>query len=122
MSHQLKLGLMVMSGPDDGHIHDLQGKFVHDEGLDRWVCRFTIGRRDTCDICVPFDTLVSRVHAVVEVNRNGQIWLVDEQSRNGTFFGRERLSVPVEIKESDFFRVGKTWLRVQYLQMPEEVS
>ncbi|MCI0714081.1 MAG: FHA domain-containing protein [Chloroflexi bacterium] len=118
----VKLELMVMSGPDDGLVHSVKGNFVHDERVDLWRCRFTIGRRDVCDVCIPFDTLVSRLHASVEITPDGQIWVKDEESRNGTFVGRERLAlVPAELRQGDMFKVGKTLLRLEQVHIAEEV-
>lgn len=117
--HDVQLDLMIMSGPDDGLIHKLTGDFVHDEHLDQWGCRFTMGRRDACHVCIPFDTLVSRLHASLEITPDGHIWLVDEKSRNGTFFGREKVTVPYEIEQDDLFKVGKTLVRVQQLLIVE---
>lgn len=120
MTPDVTLELMIMSGPDDGLVHTLQGDFRHDEHLDQWHCRFTIGRRDSCDVCVPFDTLVSRLHALLRVMPDGTIWLIDEDSRNGTFVDRDRLTVPETLHERQMFRVGKTWVRIQSLQLAEE--
>ena len=111
-----------MSGPDDGLVHSVKGNFTHDDRVDIWRCRFTIGRRETCDVCVPFDTLVSRLHASIAITPDGQIWVKDEESRNGTFAGRERLSVvPIELRQGDMFKVGKTLLRLEQVQIAEEV-
>lgn len=119
--YDIEVDLMIMSGPDDGLVHRLVGNFVHDDHLDQWGCRFTLGRRDTCHVCIPFDTLVSRLHASLEINPDGQIWLVDEKSRNGTFVGREKVNVPYELEENDFFKIGKTLVRIQNLRIAEEV-
>jgi pSer/pThr/pTyr-binding forkhead associated (FHA) protein len=107
------LELMIMSGPDDGKICSLHGKFKHDDRLDLWRCRFTIGRRDSCDVPIPFDTLVSRLHATIQISPEGEVWLLDEDSRNGTFIDREKVTVPFPIAERQIFRVGKTLIRLQ---------
>ena len=119
--YDVQLDLMIMSGPDDGLIHKLGGNFVHDEHLDQWGCRFTIGRRDACNVCIPFDTLVSRLHASLEITPDGQIWLVDEKSRNGTFVGREKVTVPHEIEQNHLFKIGKTLVRIQNVRIAEGV-
>lgn len=93
--------VMLMSGPDDGKEVELEGT------------EFTIGRRAQCDICIPFDTSVSRVHASLSVSGKALL-LKDEDSRNGTFFGRVRVKEEeVVVSVGDMFRVGNTWLRVQ---------
>lgn len=115
------LEIMVMSGPDDGLTHVAEGDFVYNPQRGDQVCRLTIGRRDTCDFCVPFDTLVSRLHASLEVTPEGEIWLIDEKSRNGTFVGREKLAIPHPLAEGHFFKVGKTLLRLQQIRIAQEV-
>ncbi len=97
----MQIRIMVMSGFDDGREITLEG-----EG------DFTIGRRETCDICIPFDTSVSRLHARLQY-RMDEIWLVDEESRNGTFIGRRRVKEPEPLQTKELFRVGNTWLRIQ---------
>ena len=118
----VQLDLMIMSGPDDGLVHKLTGDFVHDEHLDQWGCRFTIGRRDKCNVCIPFDTLVSRLHASLEVTPDNQIWLIDEKSRNGTFIEREKVTVPHELTPSNLFKIGKTLIRIQILHIAKGVE
>ena len=51
---------------------------------------FTIGLDPSCDICLP-DMLVSRKHARLNVKPNGDCWILDEGSRNGTFVNGEKL-------------------------------
>lgn len=92
--------VMLMSGPDDGKEVELQG------------VEFTIGRRERCDICIPFDTSVSRVHARLVV-RGNVVLLTDEESRNGTYIGRRRIKEAEVISVGEMFRIGNTWLRVQ---------
>ena len=73
-------------------------------------------------MCVfPFDTLVSRLHASLEITPDGEIWLVDEKSRNGTFIGREKVTVPHEIEQEHLFKIGKTLVRLQNLRIAEGV-
>jgi pSer/pThr/pTyr-binding forkhead associated (FHA) protein len=121
MTSDLTLELMIMSGPDDGQVHTLRGNFIHDDHLNVWRCRFGLGRRDTSDVCIPFDTLVSRLHATIQISPDGEIWLTDEDSRNGTFIGREKLAMPHALEVGEMFRIGKTWIRVQSLHLNQEV-
>ena len=114
------LKLMIMSGPDDGLVHHLEGDYIYDERLDQRRCRFTLGRRESCDVCIPFDTLVSRLHASLQVSPEGDLWLVDEESRNGTYLDRDQVSVPVTLDVHQMFRIGNTWIRVQSLALDNE--
>jgi pSer/pThr/pTyr-binding forkhead associated (FHA) protein len=112
MIPEMTMRIMVMSGPDDGLEITLtntgNGTSLDDDVLGQ----FSIGRRDNSDICVPFDTLVSRLHATLYLRHDG-LWLVDENSRNGTFVGRRRVKEPEKLSVGQMFRVGGTWLRVQ---------
>lgn len=92
--------VMLMSGPDDGKELTLSGT------------EFTIGRREKCDICIPYDTSVSRTHARLMV-RGGVLLLTDEESRNGTYIGRRRLKDTEVLGVGELFRIGNTWVRVQ---------
>src|SRR3954464_4191501 len=68
------------------------------DGLQRIVelterpARLTIGRRSECDVALPWDGEVSRLHA--ELERVGSQWLIvdDGLSSNGTFVAGERIS------------------------------
>lgn len=108
--------VMIMSGPDDGLELDLQGiPTPSDESV---LSAFAIGRRETSDICIPFDISVSRLHAWLQVRRDG-IWLIDQESRNGTFIGRRRIKEPESLKVGELFQVGHTWLRIQTIEHQE---
>ncbi|MBI5930889.1 MAG: FHA domain-containing protein [Chloroflexi bacterium] len=115
MEPELTIKLMVMSGPDDGLEivlnHSKSGEPLPPELLGK----YTIGRRDNSDVCVPFDTLVSRLHATLHYRADG-LFLVDEGSRNGTFVGRRRVKEPESVNIGQMFRVGQTWLRVQSIE------
>ena len=98
--------ITFMSGPMDGKT--LQ--WPYPEGSELVL---TIGRRESCDIVLNYDTQVSRVHARV-VYETGQrtFYLEDTGSRNGTFLGNNRLDGRVPLKPGTLFRVGRTWLRL----------
>lgn len=103
------LRIMMMSGPDDGQEINLQTDEKKSEDI---YSQFSIGRRETCDLCIPFDTSVSRLHAWLQIRSDG-LWLVDDDSRNGTYVNRRRIKEPSPLEVGELFRVGNTWLRVQ---------
>jgi predicted component of type VI protein secretion system len=72
--------------------------------------RATIGRQPACDISLPEDPSVSRVHAVLE--RIGAEWtLVDDgSSRNGSFVNGQRVHGRQLLRDGDTVRVGDTQL------------
>lgn len=110
----MQLNIMVMSGPDDGLQIELAGTKSDENGMAEVY--FTIGRREACDVCVPFDTSVSRLHAKLVVHHNKNISIIDEKSRNGTFVGRQRVKDVEALRIGELFRVGNTWLRIQSIE------
>ncbi len=68
------------------------------------ICR--IGRGDQNTVAL-VDNQVSRNHAVVQGNANGQFTLTDVGSRNGTFVNRRRVSAPVVLKPGDHIKIGQ---------------
>jgi pSer/pThr/pTyr-binding forkhead associated (FHA) protein len=107
------LVIMFMSGCDDGQKVYLSQE--HGDGSvdanGTWSLVF--GRREECDVSIPFDTQVSRQHAVLRVARDGRFWLVDEDSLNGTYVGKTRIEEPTAVERGQLFRLGRTWLRIQ---------
>ena len=109
---------MVMSGVDDGST--LRYSTQSGDGTlqgDSWT--LSVGRLDSSDIRLPSDTFVSREHARIHW-RNGQWWLEDLNSRNGTyvlnvknFFDDSRVNGIVPVEVGQLFRIGRTWLRIQ---------
>ena len=71
----------------------------------------TIGRGSGCDIQLPWDERVSRVHAGLE--EVGHDWtLVDDGlSRNGTFLNGDRLTGRRRLRDGDTFVLGSTSFR-----------
>jgi hypothetical protein len=72
--------------------------------------RATIGRQEACDVALPEDPSVSRVHAVLE--RIGEEWtLVDDgSSRNGSFVNGQRVHGRQLLRDRDLVRIGDTYL------------
>lgn len=70
--------------------------------------RVTIGRSDGCDIQLPLDPEVSRLHA--ELERLGETWVLvdDGLSRNGTFANGERIAGRHRLTDGDVVRCGGT--------------
>jgi predicted component of type VI protein secretion system len=68
----------------------------------------SVGRGPSCDVSLPWDEKVSRVHAQLE--RIGDDWTVadDGLSRNGTFVNGDRLTRRKRLFDGDLVRVGST--------------
>lgn len=116
-----EISITFMSGPYDGKKIPF---FQPDIGEERVII---IGRRDNCDIHLPYDSQVSRVHArlgCVSVPATSTdsvtspyyltFWLEDSGSRNGTFIEREidPINGRVSLRPGSMFRIGRTWLRL----------
>ncbi len=72
--------------------------------------RIAIGRRETNEIPLPWDTEVSRVHA--ELERVGDDWAIvdDGLSRNGSWVNGTRITGRHRLRDGDVLRVGQTTL------------
>jgi hypothetical protein len=88
--------LVYRDDRDDQHVLVLEGGE-----------RALIGRRQTCEVPLPWDERVSRVHA--ELVPVGAQWaVVDEGSTNGTFVNGERVLRRRRLADRDVLRVGHT--------------
>jgi pSer/pThr/pTyr-binding forkhead associated (FHA) protein len=76
------------------------------------LSRVTIGRRTSCDVALPWDDQVSRVHA--ELLRMGDAWVVcdDGLSHNGTYLNGERVRGRRRLASGDRLQVGACTLTV----------
>jgi SARP family transcriptional regulator, regulator of embCAB operon len=111
-----------VSLPSEPAIHwfDLEGT-EHSVDLGLTATSLTIGRRDDCDLALPWDGEVSRVHARLE--RVAGDWTVrdDGLSRNGTWVNGERLHGTRRLVDGDTVRVGRTLLVVHAPAPPESL-
>ena len=115
---KLKVDVQIVSGVEDGAVRECST--VRGDGQltqNKWT--LTIGRRDDNDICLPNDTFVSRKHAHLHW-RGHDWWLEDCNSTNGTFvinetdfFEDQPVKGFIHLIDSQLFRVGRTWLRIQ---------
>ena len=116
-----EISITHMSGPNDGKTLRFEQPEVGDELI------INIGRREGCDIHLPNDNQVSRLHArlgciVSPITASNSVtepyvlsfWLEDMRSRNGTFLEREKepLRGRVSLRPGTLFRIGRTWLRL----------
>ena len=74
--------LEFLNGDRAGKMVDIRPREGHDG--------FTIGLDPGCDISLP-DMLVSRHHAVLRVHEDGECWIEDLGSRNGTYVHGDKL-------------------------------
>jgi hypothetical protein len=71
----------------------------------------TVGRAAGCQIAVE-DTYVSQLHARV-FTRDGQLFVEDLGSTNGTYLNRAKVSGPMVMQKGDRLQVGNTVLEVR---------
>jgi len=90
----LKFSLAFLSGPQASMVHVLEGP------------RTIIGREEG-DV-VTRDPETSRLHALLEIHRDGTVWISDQQSTNGTFVNGERISGPVQLQGQQEFTCGNS--------------
>jgi hypothetical protein len=87
--------------------------FRDEDGAQRIVAlgdreRVLVGRSAECDVSLPWDAEVSRLHA--ELLCVGSQWLVfdDGLSSNGTFVAQDRVAGRRRLRDGDLIRVGET--------------
>jgi class 3 adenylate cyclase len=60
----------------------------------------TIGRSQTNSVVIDND-FIGRKHALIQVQKNGECWLVDLGSSNGTYVKTHRVTRPLPLKDGD---------------------
>jgi pSer/pThr/pTyr-binding forkhead associated (FHA) protein len=70
----------------------------------------TVGRAAGCGVALE-DAFTSQMHARV-FRRNGETWIEDLGSTNGTFVNAKKLATPVPLHPGDRLQVGRTVLEV----------
>ncbi|MBK7597083.1 MAG: FHA domain-containing protein [Acidobacteria bacterium] len=70
----------------------------------------SIGRDESCDIILDGDT-VSRVHCII--SRYGNIYVLKDSSRNGTWVNGERVNREIQLREGDEIRTGRNFILVK---------
>lgn len=71
----------------------------------------SIGRAPSNNIVLP-DGYASGDHALITL-RNGQWWLQDQDSRNGTFLNEVRIHEVVVLSSGDIVSIGGTQLKIE---------
>jgi hypothetical protein len=71
----------------------------------------TLGRGGGCNVPLAFDTFVSQVHARA-FDRDGNLWVEDLGSRNGTYVDGEQVHEAVRVVKGARLQVGETVLEV----------
>ena len=74
---------------------------------------FRIGRREGCDLCLASQN-VSGLHAEILEEGEGQLWLYDLNSTNGTFHNDQRIRERIRLRESDTVVFGNRSFTVEH--------
>ena len=72
----------------------------------------TVGRAPGCQVNLVDDTFVSQLNARV-FNREGQLFVEDLGSTNGTYLNNRKVESPVAMHRGDQLQVGKTVMEVR---------
>jgi hypothetical protein len=72
----------------------------------------TVGRAGGCGVLLGADTFVSQIHARV-FRRDGDIFLEDLGSTNGTYLNQKKVTAPVVIRKGDQVQFGRTTMEVR---------
>lgn len=72
----------------------------------------TVGRAGGCGVLLEEDTFVSQLHARL-FRRDGQLFVEDLGSTNGTFLNSNKVTAPVAVRRGDKIQFGRTTLEVR---------
>ncbi len=71
----------------------------------------TVGRAQGCGVALPDDTFASQVHARI-FRRDGEHFVEDLGSTNGTLLNDQKVAAPVALRPGDRLQVGRTVLEL----------
>lgn len=72
----------------------------------------TVGRAPGCGVSLPDDTFISQLHARL-FRRDGEVFVEDLGSTNGTFLNDNKVSSAVPVRRGDKVRFGRTTLELR---------
>jgi len=78
----------------------------------------SLGRHPSCNVVLKGDQ-VSRRHALIHIQEQGERWLVDLGSSNGTILNSRRVRLPVALKDGDRIEIGSDTLIFRQIAVEE---
>ncbi len=96
------------------------GKTSYSIPLDGRTC-WSIGR-DSENFIMLGDQWMSRNHALLQRMENGEFYIIDLGSRNGTFVNHRRVNVPTAMRHGDWITFGQTNLQFHEPLQPVDLS
>ncbi len=73
--------------------------------------RFKIGRNEDNDLCVSDDEYISGNHALLSYH-DGNVFLTDQNSHNGTYLNGKKIGMPVMVRKGDKIQLGGSVFQV----------
>ncbi len=92
------------------------GYLVYGETRIPLYSSLSIGRAEGVDVRIDDDRTVSRNHARIEVDEDGSVWLVDNNSANGTYLENERVTGAVPLNCDCTIRFGASTFRFEAIE------
>lgn len=71
------------------------------------AAEMTVGRAAGCNVAIPEDTFASQIHARI-FSRDGQTWVEDLGSTNGTFVNQAKVAAATSVRRGDLVQIGHT--------------
>lgn len=100
-------------------LQDRKGsRYLYLFGSNSWK----LGRDKNSDFIIP-DRWISRIHAaLIQFNSGKDFYLIDWQSRNGTFINGSKITSPTVLKNGDRIILGKTILEFHCPQTKDKIG
>ena len=97
---------MLPVTPDPSYV-DSGGAWLEASDGQRWLLhgKCSLGRGPENDVVIDYPK-ASRKHAVIRAQDDGQYWLIDLMSRNGTYRNDRRLIRPTRLRHRDQLHIG----------------
>jgi pSer/pThr/pTyr-binding forkhead associated (FHA) protein len=98
--------ITIMSGAEDGKVFGLEKN------------PFILGRHPDDDVCLPYDTRVSRHHA--RITRDGEVYSIEDKgpegkgSTNGTYVGNKKIAAKTTISSGEMILLGGVLVKFEF--------